>query len=219
MYQILTTATPMINNWSRLSDTDRPDPGGACANDDAEDDGSDHHDLNTDCTASTKSLLNSGTPCNNADSSNDNQTVIHKNSEYLSYMASSRVRDPRRTPLSVISEGVSVDHVSEDIDDDEVRTDMAQLKATTARLKLATRRPSYVAWQAQVQQRPKNPPPQENIANDILTEERKNWITNALQWITEELVSWLTDNTYANANTRANTCANTHTHTYTYIHT
>lgn len=187
MFQILTTADPTITNWSRWSVADQSDLREVCADKKVQDNHeNDDHNLNTDGTATTNALLNSSTAYNTADLCEDNQNVPSTNTEFLSSLRSSRIRDSRKISLGVISEVFSVEHVSEN-NDSGVCSGMAQLKATTARLKLVTRRPSYVAWQAQIQQRPKNLISQENLTNDILTEERKNWITNAFQWITEEL--------------------------------
>ncbi|GAB1600367.1 protein FAM167B-like [Argonauta hians] len=67
----------------------------------------------------------------------------------------------------------------------DLSSDMARLKATTTRLKLATKRPSYEAWQARVFEKPTIL--KHTCYTDCLTDDRKNWITKSLQWITEEL--------------------------------
>ncbi|CAI9719500.1 Hypothetical predicted protein [Octopus vulgaris] len=72
------------------------------------------------------------------------------------------------------------------INTDDVSSDMAQLKAAAARLKLSTKRPSYVAWQAKAQERSTILKQAINTA-DCLTKERKAWISNTLRWIAQEL--------------------------------
>ncbi|GAB1600042.1 protein FAM167B isoform X1 [Argonauta hians] len=64
-------------------------------------------------------------------------------------------------------------------------SDMAQLKATTSRLNLTTKRPSYIAWQAKVLE---GPTILKHMANTAcLSKDKRIWITNNLQCITEEL--------------------------------
>ncbi|XP_014776914.1 protein FAM167B isoform X2 [Octopus bimaculoides] len=72
------------------------------------------------------------------------------------------------------------------INTDDLSSDMAQLKAAAARLKLTTKRPSYVAWQAKVQESSTILKQAVDNAN-CLTKERKAWISNTLRWIAQEL--------------------------------
>lgn len=185
MFQILAPASPIISDWSQLPDADDQEMGKTCSNN--EPGNNEHNESSHNPITDTRtSLPDSTTLCNTTETNSGDcvdETAAPQNTECLSSTTASRVRDPRKAPLGVISEGISVDHVS-----NELCSDMAQLKATTARLKLATRRPSYVAWQARVKERPEHPPRREaDLKDDILTDEKKEWITNALEWITDEL--------------------------------
>lgn len=74
-------------------------------------------------------------------------------------------------------------------------TDLAHLKVTATRLRLATRRSSIVEWKEQYLERPRRrSKPDLKVdfdqnKNDILTEDRKDRINEALVWIKDELVS------------------------------
>ena len=92
--------------------------------------------------------------------------------------------------------------VSEDIDDASSvtssrsgsETDLAHLKVTANRLRLATRRSSIVEWKEQYLERPRRRSKPDlkvdfdHNGNDVLTEDRKNKINEALLWIKDELV-------------------------------
>ena len=81
--------------------------------------------------------------------------------------------------------------------------DLSELKATTARLKLSTRRQSYVTWKDQYLDTKKSVIPiiEDNHVNKTLidnkvdvhddgfTEDRKNRINESLEWLRNELVS------------------------------
>ncbi|KAL4234062.1 hypothetical protein ACF0H5_005716 [Mactra antiquata] len=79
--------------------------------------------------------------------------------------------------------------------DEEKDLDLNELKATTARLKLSTRRQSTVAWQNQHLSESRNPVipkldtkgKSEQIEDDFFTEERKNRINESLAWLRNEL--------------------------------
>lgn len=73
--------------------------------------------------------------------------------------------------------------------------DLIELKATTARLKLSTRRQSTVAWQQEYMNASCDPvKPKFDVdklnqnTDDTLTEERKSRINEALAWLRSELV-------------------------------
>ena len=82
-------------------------------------------------------------------------------------------------------------------------TDLSELKATAARLKLSTRRQSYITWRDQyVEKKNSVKPNLEKIVTDKtvtengtdkdgdkFTEDRKNRINEALEWLRNELVS------------------------------
>jgi hypothetical protein len=74
-------------------------------------------------------------------------------------------------------------------------TDLAHLKVTATRLRLATRRSSIVEWKERYLEKPRRrSKPDLKVdfdqnKNDILTEDRKDRINEALVWIKEELVS------------------------------
>lgn len=70
--------------------------------------------------------------------------------------------------------------------------DMAQLMETTTRLRLKTRRPSILAWRAKYIEKPKLLT-HEDLENgepvdDRFTEERKDRINQAIEWLRNELV-------------------------------
>lgn len=80
-------------------------------------------------------------------------------------------------------------------------TDLSQLKATATRLKLSTRRQSYTTWRDQYVEKTNSVKPKlgENVINenvsdneihetdDGFTEDRKNRINEALEWLRNEL--------------------------------
>lgn len=80
-------------------------------------------------------------------------------------------------------------------------TDLSQLKATATRLKLSTRRPSYVTWKSKYVDKAYSLKPNlgENVIDehitdnendeddDGFTEDRKNRINEALEWLRNEL--------------------------------
>ncbi|XP_062587550.1 protein FAM167A-like [Saccostrea cucullata] len=72
-------------------------------------------------------------------------------------------------------------------------TDLAHLKVTANRLRLATRRSSIVEWKERYLERPRRrskPDLKVDLdqnGNDVLTEDRKHRINEALIWIKEEL--------------------------------
>lgn len=74
-------------------------------------------------------------------------------------------------------------------------TDLAHLKVTANRLRLATRRSSIVEWKEQYLDRPRRRSRPDlkvdfdHNGNDVLTEDRKHKINEALVWIKDELVS------------------------------
>lgn len=79
-------------------------------------------------------------------------------------------------------------HVEKDLD-------LCELKATTARLKLSTRRKSTVAWQQEHLDASRHPvipkfdpATLQHKADDAFTEERKCRINEALAWLRSELV-------------------------------
>ena len=73
-------------------------------------------------------------------------------------------------------------------------TDLYHLKLTATRLRLTTRRPSYIEWKEQYLERPRRrSKPDLKVdfdenGNDTLTEDRKHKINEALEWIKDELV-------------------------------
>ena len=70
-------------------------------------------------------------------------------------------------------------------------SDLSEVKATTARLNLKTRRASVIAWKAQYVDKPSLAfisVESSNTEDDRLTPERKNRINQALDWIKNELV-------------------------------
>lgn len=78
--------------------------------------------------------------------------------------------------------------------DNEMRSDLDELKKVTARLRLDTRRPSIVEWMALRQSRSlgghlAEPPPQDTPteAEDPWTPARVNAINDALDWLRKEL--------------------------------
>ena len=83
-------------------------------------------------------------------------------------------------------------HVEKDLD-------LCELKATTARLNLKTRRKSTIAWQQEHLDSSRHPViPKFDPAklrhkadDDTFTEERKNRINEALAWLRSELVSYI----------------------------
>ncbi|KAK3088027.1 hypothetical protein FSP39_013666 [Pinctada imbricata] len=72
-------------------------------------------------------------------------------------------------------------------------TDLHHLKVTATRLRLTTRRPSYVEWREKYVERPRRRSKPEikvefdENGNDTLTEDRKHRINEALEWIKDEL--------------------------------
>jgi hypothetical protein len=98
-------------------------------------------------------------------------------------------RDCNANLTTVESNGFLYPSVEKDLD-------LNELKATTARLKLSTRRQSTVAWQ-QKHFNESNDPVKPNFDIDTLngnkddsfTDERKKRINEALAWIRNELVS------------------------------
>lgn len=72
-------------------------------------------------------------------------------------------------------------------------TDLAHLKVTSNRLRLATRRSSIVEWKEQYLDRPRRRSRPDlkvdfdHNGNDVLTEDRKHKINEALVWIKDEL--------------------------------
>lgn len=76
-------------------------------------------------------------------------------------------------------------------------SDLSRLKVTAMKLKLGTRRASYVEWREKYLDRPKRRPSKPDLTTDIdengngsdkLTTERKDRINNALEWLRTELV-------------------------------
>ena len=83
-------------------------------------------------------------------------------------------------------------------------SDLSELKATTARLKLSTRRQSYVTWKDQYVDTKNSvmptiednnnvnrtlPDGKSDVSDDGFTEDRKNKINESLEWLRNELVS------------------------------
>ena len=68
---------------------------------------------------------------------------------------------------------------------------LTRLKETTARLKLTTRRASYIAWQAQCLEKPYFPPKEEleKGKHGKLTADRMKRMDDAIDWLKNELVS------------------------------
>lgn len=134
---------------------------------------------------------------------------------------SSPMKEYRRPSLSVIDESNNNDEEKDLIlpsitvtccddsnqasDNDDVssvtssrsgsETDLAHLKVTANRLRLATRRSSIVEWKEQYLDRPRRRSRPDlkvdfdHNGNDVLTEDRKHKINEALVWIKDELVS------------------------------
>lgn len=132
---------------------------------------------------------------------------------------SSPMKEYRRPSLSVIDESNNNDEEKDLIlpsitvtccddsnqasDNDDVssvtssrsgsETDLAHLKVTANRLRLATRRSSIVEWKEQYLDRPRRRSRPDlkvdfdHNGNDVLTEDRKNKINEALVWIKDEL--------------------------------
>lgn len=76
-------------------------------------------------------------------------------------------------------------------------SDLSRLKLTATRLRLGTRRASYVEWREQYLERPRRRPKPDlrtdfdlnGNDSDKLTDERKERINDALEWLRSELVS------------------------------
>ncbi|XP_041361675.1 protein FAM167B-like isoform X2 [Gigantopelta aegis] len=76
---------------------------------------------------------------------------------------------------------------------------LTRLKETTARLKLTTRRASYIAWQAQCLEKPDFPPREEleKGKHGKLTAERMKRMDDAIDWLRNELEMKIQDQTLA----------------------
>ncbi|XP_041361152.1 protein FAM167A-like [Gigantopelta aegis] len=104
--------------------------------------------------------------------------------------------DPGTQHLPIISEDAN-DVIPEIVEQPSRRiskiddSDLSQVKATTARLNLKTRRASVVAWKAQYVDKPSLAfisVEATETTDDRLTPERKQRINQALDWIKNELI-------------------------------
>ncbi|XP_002738562.1 protein FAM167A-like [Saccoglossus kowalevskii] len=82
--------------------------------------------------------------------------------------------------------------ITESSEEDDTMDEMTELKAMTTRLKLQTRRPSYIEWRSKLE---KPSLAYYNSSDDVIGkshQERKAEIDNALSWLRRELVDMRT---------------------------
>ncbi|KAL5014294.1 hypothetical protein ScPMuIL_008564 [Solemya velum] len=91
--------------------------------------------------------------------------------------------------ISVNNNSIPDDQSPEE--DTECDSDMAQLMETATRLRLKTRRPSIMAWRAKYIEKPKLLTHEDlergDPIDDRFTEERKDRINQAIEWLRNEL--------------------------------